>query len=125
MVRPRLLISHHGGDSLQRLSAQSYLLIDGYPRILQLAEGLGRLPRLFLYRGVRPLESDGQGRIIRARMWDVDCGPQSDVEASAPSSDSLASCWMESQGQVRSAVIATEQPRDGDDVYHWVRDEEH
>ena len=128
VVRPRLLISHHGGDSLERLSAESYLLIDGYPGILQLAQGLGRLPRLFLYRGVRPLASDVQGRIVRARIWDVACGegPQSDVEASATSPESPPlSCSMGSQGQVRSAIIAAERPRDTDQVYHWVRDEEH
>ncbi len=126
VVRPHLLITHVAGYSLQRLMAQSYLLIDGYPRILQVTQGLAESPRLFIYEGLRPLASDAQGLIVRARLWPMTCGgaPASgDPEVSA--SSSVPDCCMDSQGAVRSMSIATEDRNDATRVFHWVRDEEH
>ncbi len=130
VVRPRMLITHHSGDSLELLTTQSYLMIDGYPRILQLAEGLGRTPYWFRYEGLRPLASDPDGSITRARLWNVTCGSAPANEAAPAASDSATrpstpDCHMESQGAVRSAIIAAEDPRDQSQVYHWVRDAEH
>ena len=126
VVRPHLLITHVAGYSLQRLMAQSYLLIDGYPRILQMTQGLAEAPRLFLYEGLRPLASDGQGMIVRARLWPMSCGgaPASgDPEVGAGSA--APDCRMDSQGAVRTMSIATEDRNDAARVFHWVRDEEH
>ncbi len=97
VVRPRMLITHHSGDSLELLTTQSYLMIDGYPRILQLAEGLGRTPYWFRYEGLRPLASDPDGSITRARLWNVTCGSAPANEA-APAA-SAAGRQIEGHGQ--------------------------
>ena len=126
VVRPHLLITHVAGYSLQRLMAQSYLLIDGFPRILQLTQGLAETPRLFIYEGLRPLASDAQGLIVRARLWPMTCsGAPASGDPEVETSSAVPDCRMDSQRAVRSMSIATEDRNDATRVFHWVRDEEH
>ncbi|NBB14890.1 hypothetical protein GVN21_05865 [Caulobacter sp. SLTY] len=53
-----------------------FVLAAGDPRVMQIElQEKGDGPKLFMYIGVKPVKSDGEGRIIEYTGWIVQCGP--------------------------------------------------
>lgn len=131
-------------SSGERDEPVSYLLAAGDPAILQAQApkdpGARKAP--FVYFGLRPLASDLDGTIIRARIWPALCAkPQPDGAAGPPArparllpglvagKDALANCLARGQGPVRNAVAQSEawsftgaKDEAGLTAY-WLRDE--
>lgn len=125
----------------ERNEPVSYLLAAGDPAILQARAppDQGARRASFVYFGLRPLASDPDGVIIRARIWPGLCArPQSAAVNRRPArllpglvaeKGAMANCLARGQGPVRTAVARSEAwafTGAGDEAgltAYWLRDE--
>ena len=137
IVRQRVLITHRASLPPDDLQMDGYVLVSGFPRILQLGAPPRQRAWMYDYKGLRPLAVDGEGAIAAARLWGVDCEietasapagsatPGDQPAASGAGTDPPDPCLTKTREQVRAAIIAAENPKDQTSDFHWVRDEEH
>jgi hypothetical protein len=124
----------------------TYLLAAGDPAILQVQgpkeEGRPRAP--YVYFGIRPLASDLDGVIIRARIWPAYCArpqqagvpaaprakakPAKALAGLVPGKGPNANCLARGQAPVRNAVTQSEawaftgEKDDGGVTAYWVHE---
>lgn len=121
----------------------TYLLAAGDPAVLQVQgpKDAGRPRAPYVYFGVRPLASDLDGVIIRARVWPAYCSrpqtgggpppkakPPKALAGLVPGKGPNANCLARGQAPVRNAVIQSEawafsgERDEGGVTAYWVRD---
>jgi hypothetical protein len=109
-VGPALITPDKTFDATDTTSGAAYILAAGDPRVLQVetdvaglnvAAVTGKKPAatgaapehqwIYFFMGLKPLAHDGAGRITKAEVWFIQCGPPSAPPAkdATPSPDSL------------------------------------
>ncbi len=134
-------------------TASPYILASGDPRVMQILVDFGGLDqgkpasgsadgdkKVHIFLGLQPLDHDGAGRITRAELWFIQCGPPPPKSTAAKPADSANGAQFATQHPLpgmtmegddctpsgKAAVRAAARPsRAWDDqrkVIHWVRD---
>jgi hypothetical protein len=113
-----------------------YVLARGEPRVMQVEVDLKAGERMWLYQGLRAVRTDGQGRIVEARLWPVLCGPPpakgatgADGETAYVTPNPLPglevraeSCLARAPGPVRNAAAASEAWDEDQAQIRWLRE---
>ncbi|WP_310541202.1 hypothetical protein [Phenylobacterium sp.] len=139
-VGPSALVGGKRDTSGAFSEALTYRMAVGDPAILQIEAPADRAPgdpKVF-YLGVRPLASDGDGRVTKARLWLALCAKPPQTDAGNPRPAKLPvgltaikgreECLARTQTAVRNAASQSEAwafGGDGEDfglVARWIRD---
>jgi hypothetical protein len=124
VVRPQTLITRPADFPAEQLETNSYVLVSGSPRVLQLGAPRPHRTWMYDYKGMRPLQLDSRGTITSASLWNVDCVsvlPGSTKTVGAPPD----LCSAKSAAVVRAALMTAQDPKSSSGVFHWVRVQEH
>jgi hypothetical protein len=133
-----------GADDPSKHNA--YVLAAGDPRVLQAVADISTsdnvsAPKgpIYLFLAVKPLASDGQGRIVKAEVWIIQCGPpppppKADAKEQPKPEDyatkhplpgmimSDGACSPRDKAAVLGAAGPSRAWAEGVMTLHWVRD---